>query len=74
MVMLLRIILLCLPSIRLLQSVSSNLDVYDGNNCITLLKMKADLLTPGELLANIQLDQIYVKPKHNTRAINSWIC
>ena len=55
--------LLCLPSIRLLQSVSSNLDVSDSNTCITFLKSKAALLTPDELLVNVQLDEIYVKPK-----------
>ena len=55
--------LLCLPSIRLLQSVSSNLDVNNSNNCITFLKRKATLLTTDELLGNVQLDEIYVKPK-----------
>ena len=54
---------LCLPSIRLLQSVSSNLDVNDSNNCITFLKSNVALLTPDELLVNAQLDEIYVKPK-----------
>ena len=55
--------LLCLPSIRLLQSVSSNLDVNDSNTCITFLKSKAALLTPDKLLVNVLLDEIYVKPK-----------
>ena len=55
--------LLCLPSIRLLQSVSSNLDDNNSNNYITFLKSKATLLSTDELLVNVQLDEIYVKPK-----------
>ena len=60
--------LLCLPSIRLLLSVSSNLDVSDGNNCITFLKSKAALLTPDKLIVNVQLDEIFVKPKRQYKS------
>ena len=55
--------LLCLPSIIMLQDVSSSLQVGDNRNCVTFLQSKAAMLKPSELLINIQLDEIYVKPK-----------
>ena len=45
----------CLPSIRMLQDVSSSLQVGDNSNCITFLQSKAAMLKPSELLINIQL-------------------
>ena len=54
--------LLCLPSIRMLQDVSSSLQVGDNCNCVTILQSKVAMLKPSELLINIQLDEIYVKP------------
>ena len=46
--------LLCLRSIRMLQDVSTSLQVGNNSNCVTL--------KPSELFINIQLDEIYVKP------------
>ena len=55
--------LLCLQSTRMLQDVSSSLQVGDNSNCVTFLQGKADMLKPSEPLINIQLDEMYVKPK-----------
>ena len=55
--------LFCLPSVRLLQQVSSNLNVSGSTDYVTFLKNKAALLNPKERLVNVQLDEIYVKSK-----------
>ena len=47
----------------MLQDVSSSLQVGDNRNCVTFLQSKAAMLKPSELLINIQLNEIYVKPK-----------
>ena len=52
--------LLCLPSIIMLQS---SLQVGDNSNCLTFCQGKAPMLKRSEPLINIQLDEIYVKPK-----------
>ena len=55
--------LFCLPSVRLLQQVSSNLNVSGSTDYVTFLKNKAALLKPKERLVNVQLDEIYIKSK-----------
>ena len=55
--------LLCLTRIRMLQDVSSSLQVGNNSNCVTFLQRKTVMLKPSELLNSIQLDEIYVKPK-----------
>ena len=60
--------LLCLPSIRMLQDVSSSIQVGDNSNCVTFLQSKAAMQKHSELLINIQLDEIYVKPKQQYTA------
>ena len=55
--------LFCLPSVRLLLQVSSNLNVSGSTDHVTFLKNKAALLNPKERLVNGQLDEIYVKSK-----------
>ena len=55
--------LLCLPRNRMLQDVSSSLQVGDNSNCVTFLQSKAAMLKPNKLLINIKLDEICVKPK-----------
>ena len=47
----------------MLQDVSFSLQVGDNSNCVTFLQSKAAMLKPSEHLINIQLDEIYVKPK-----------
>ena len=55
--------LLCLPSVRLLRSLSSSLDVGKGNVSIKYLTRKAQCLEPHERVVNIQLDEIHIKSK-----------
>ena len=49
---------LILPSIGMLQDVSSSLQVGDNRNCVTFLQSKAAMLKTIKLLTNIQLDEI----------------
>ena len=39
---------LCLPSIRMLQDVSSCLQVGDNSDCVTFFQSKAAMLKPSE--------------------------
>ena len=55
--------LLCLPSVRLLRSLSSSLDVGEENVSIKYLTSKAQCLEPHERVVNIQLDEIHIKSK-----------
>ena len=57
---------LCLPSNGVLRSISSNLNINDGIQCINFLKKKADLLKPQELLVNLLSDEIHTKPCVNS--------
>ena len=53
--------LLCIPSLRLLRSLSSSLDVGEGNVSIKYLTRKVQCLEPHERVVNIQLDEIHIK-------------
>ena len=55
--------LLCLPSVRLLCSLSSSLDVGEGNVSIKYLTRKAQCLEPHERVVNIQFDETHIKSK-----------
>ena len=55
--------LLCFPSVRLLRSLSSSLDVGEGNVSIKYLTRKAQCLEPHERVVNIKLDEIHIKSK-----------
>ena len=52
-----------LPSIIMLQDVSSSLQVVDKSHCVTFFQSKAAMLKPIELLINFQLNAIYFNPK-----------
>ena len=53
--------LLCIPSVCLLRSLSSSLDVGEGNVSIKYLTRIAQCLEPHERVVNIQLDEIHIK-------------
>ena len=52
----------------MLQDVSSSLQDGDNSNCATFLQSKAAMLKPSELLINILLDEMYVRPKRHYTA------
>ena len=59
----LQLVLFCLPSVRILQDVSSRFQVGDNSNCVAFLQGKAAILKPSEHFINIELYEIYLKPK-----------